>query len=54
MNWLMLLNSDTLHTQLVIKFNDQTQHLFNYNACKHQNINGICVGDIKKDLIYLR
>jgi len=54
MNWLMLLISDTLHTQLVIKSNDQTQHMFNYNACKHQNINGICVGDIKKDRIYLR
>jgi len=45
-NWLMLLNSSTLHTSLSTESSDRTQHLFNYNVCKHQNVSGICMRNI--------
>jgi hypothetical protein len=43
-NWLIHLNNDTLQIHSNIKFNGQTQYLFNYNMCKHLNINIILVG----------
>jgi hypothetical protein len=54
MNWLMLLNDDTLCIHLNTKSNDWTLHLFNYNVRKHLNVSSICVEDIIKDRIHLR
>ena len=50
----MLLNGGALHTRLSTKSNGQTQHLFNYNVCKHRNVSDICIGDIIKNWIHLR
>jgi hypothetical protein len=44
MNWLMLLNNDTLHITQNADSNSQTLYLFNYNMCKHLDVGGICVG----------
>jgi len=53
-NWLMLLNGNTLHTRLSTKSNNITQHLFNYNLCQHWNVSVICVENIIKGRIHLR
>jgi len=50
----MQLNGGTLHIRLNTEFSDRTRPLFNYNLCKHLNVNGICMGDIIKDRIYMR